>query len=111
MESPEDEDASLNVASNARKPARVRFSLAAIMFVLTAASLILGVARVIPLPEELRRVLLIFGLVWGVIGLVAAGPATLRFFELRRQIQQRNEKLSAWVKAKQRAVKKDGESA
>ncbi len=91
-------------ASDARKPSRVRFSLAAIMFVMTAASLVLGVARVIPMPEEYRRVLLIFGVVWGMIGLFAAGPAALRYFELRRQVHHRKEKLAEWIQEKQRTV-------
>lgn len=86
----------------------MRFSLAAIMFVVTAASLTLALVRAIPLPEEFRQALLVFSLVWGTIGLLAAGPAWLRFLDLRRRAGQRDAALREWVKNKQRELRDDG---
>lgn len=95
-------------ASDARKTSRMRFSLAAIMFLITAASLALGLIRAIPLPEEFRVALLGFGVVWGLAGLIAVGPAWMRFVDLRERMRQRDAKLKAWVQEKQRAVKEGG---
>jgi hypothetical protein len=92
-------------ASDARKSSRMRFSLGAIMFLVTATSLALGLIRAIPIPEEFRWALLAFGVVWGLAGLIAVGPAWMRFAELRVRMRERDAKLRAWVTEKQRAMK------
>ena len=92
-------------ASSSGPSSRVRFSLASIMFLMTGVSLVLGLVRAIPIPDEFRQVLLIFGASWAVIGLIAAGPALFRYLELRRQVQAREAKLHAWVSEKRRQAK------
>lgn len=92
-------------ASNAGPSSRVRFSLASIMFLMTGVSLVLGLVRAIPIPDEFRQVLLIFGSLWAVVGLIAAGPASFRYLELRRQTQAREAKLRAWVNEKRRQAR------
>jgi hypothetical protein len=83
---------------------RWRFSLGSVMIGMTLLSIVLALVRAIPLPEAFRQALLVLACVWGLIALVAVGPAWLRFVRLRRDVRHRQAELRQWAEQQRRTL-------
>ncbi|HTN76248.1 MAG TPA: hypothetical protein VL096_13415 [Pirellulaceae bacterium] len=76
-----------------RPESLLRFNLGTLLISLTLLSLVLGIWRALPMPDDMRLAYAVNVIAWSLAALVAVGPSWLKYLRMKRALRARQAQL------------------